>query len=187
MAPVPAPRIEAARLDGTLRPIVDRAGMNLQPQFLAGWPLDRLRLDRRRHGSCIAPRGLTIVPAEGGDASRVPRIPTNDAWVNEFVWARDSRSIYLQANDGTFGRGEHMFEQPVVRVCGRRRARRAHRTGPTVDFSISLSQRRPRGSPIKSVEARTMGDVVVMDAASRPRHEDHRRQPGAAATSRSAI
>ena len=67
----------------------------------------------------------------------------DDAWVNEFVWARDSRSIYFQANDGTFGRGEHMFEQPVVRVSiDDGRAERVA-SGATVDFSISLSQRRP--------------------------------------------
>ena len=41
--------------------------------------------------------------------------------MNEYVWARDSRSIYLQANDGTFGRADHMFEQPIVRLYGRRR------------------------------------------------------------------
>ena len=56
------------------------------------------------------------------------------------MWAPDSRSIYLEANDGTFGRGEHMFEQPLVRVSvADGRAERLG-SGPTVAFSISLSR-----------------------------------------------
>jgi len=86
----------------------------------------------------------------------------DDAWVNEFVWSRDSRSIYFQANDGTFGRGERMFDQPVARVSiDDGRAERIA-SGATVDFSISLS-RDGRRMAYKAVEGRTMGDVVVLD------------------------
>jgi dipeptidyl aminopeptidase/acylaminoacyl peptidase len=90
----------------------------------------------------------------------------DDAWVNEYVWAADSASIYLQANDGTFGRGEHMFEQALIRVSvvdGR--AERIDR-GAVVNYSLSLSK---DGSRIayRSIDGRTMGDLVVMDVATR--------------------
>ncbi|PYR45790.1 MAG: hypothetical protein DMF95_19800 [Acidobacteria bacterium] len=81
------------------------------------------------------------------------------------MWAPDSRSIYLQANDGTFGRAEHMFEQPVVRLSvADGRAERLG-SGPTLAFSIGVSSDGRRAA-YKSVDARAMGDVVVMDVAS---------------------
>jgi len=111
----------------------------------------------------MAPRSLTVVSARGG----VPRtFPMDGAWVNEFVWAPDSRSIYLQGNDGTFASREHMFEQPIVRV--RVEDGRAERIvpGATVDFSISLSAD-GRRLAYRAVEGRTMGDVFVLDTASK--------------------
>jgi dipeptidyl aminopeptidase/acylaminoacyl peptidase len=89
----------------------------------------------------------------------------DDAWVNEYVWTRDSQSIYLQANDGTFGRADHMFEQPVVRLTVADGKAVRVGSGPNVAFSISSSQDGTRLA-YKSVEARTMGDVAVMDPAS---------------------
>src|SRR4029079_4702894 len=85
--------------------------------------------------------------------------------VTDQVCSSASQSICLQANDGTFGRGAHMFEQPIVRltVADGKAARVG--SGPTVAFSISRSQDGARLA-YKSVEARTMGDVAVMDAAS---------------------
>ena len=110
----------------------------------------------------MAPRSLTIVPSDGGS---IRTFAMDDAWVNEIVWARDSRSIYFQANDGTFGRREHMFEQPVVRVSvDDGRATRVV-DGSTVDYSISLSDD-GRWLTYRAVEGRTMGDVFVQDTAS---------------------
>jgi Tol biopolymer transport system component len=110
----------------------------------------------------MSSRSLTVVAAAGG----APRVfVLDDAWVNEFVWSRDSRSIYFQANDGTFGRGERMFDQPVARVSiddgGPSASHRGDRR-----LSISLSQD-GRRMAYKAVEGRTMGDVVVLDVASR--------------------
>ena len=32
------------------------------------------------------------------------------------LWARDSASIFVLMNEGTFATGAHMFEMPIVRV-----------------------------------------------------------------------
>ena len=147
--------------DGTRRTIVDRAGMNTGPRYSPdGRQIAFISTNGRN--DVMAARGLTVVPAKGG----APRTyGMDDAWVNEYVWAPDSRSIYLQANDGTFGRGEHMFEQPLVRLTvADGRAERLG-SGPTVAFSISISSDGRRAA-YKSVGARTMGDVVVMEMGS---------------------
>jgi dipeptidyl aminopeptidase/acylaminoacyl peptidase len=81
------------------------------------------------------------------------------------VWSPDSRSIYLQANDGTFGRGEHMFEQPVVRLTVAGGGVERVGSGPTVAFAISLSGD-GRTAAYKSVAPRSMGEVAVMDTST---------------------
>ncbi len=156
-------RLYVARVSGSPSPrvIVDRAGMNDGPRFSPdGRSIAFTTTDGRT--DIMASRSLAIVPAGGGT---VRTIPMDDAWVNEFVWAPDSRSIYLEANDGTFGRGEHMFEQPVVRltVAGGRAARVV--PGRTVDYSISVSDDGGRIA-YRAAEGRTMGDVFVQDAST---------------------
>ena len=157
-------RVYAVALaDGTRRTIVDRPGMNTRPRFS---PDGRLIAFISTNGvtDVMATRSLTVVAAH----PHAPALRTfilDEAWVNEYVWAPDSRSIYLQANDGTFGRAEHMFEQPVVRLSvADGRAERLG-SGPTVAFSIGVSSDGRRAA-YKSVDARAMGDVVVMDVAS---------------------
>ena len=146
---------------GTARTVVDRAGMNTGPRFSPdGRSIAFISTGGRR--DIMASRSLTIAPASGG----APRtFGLDDAWVNEYLWAPDSTAIYIEANDGTFGRGVHMFEQPVVRVSvADGRAERIG-SGPTVAFSIGVS-RDGRRIAYKSVDARTMGDVCVMDSAT---------------------
>jgi dipeptidyl aminopeptidase/acylaminoacyl peptidase len=155
-------RLYAIALDGgARRTIVDRAGMNTGPRYSPdGGSIAFISTNGRN--DIMASRSLTVVPSAGG----TPRaFVLDDAWVNEYVWSPDSRSIYLQANDGTFGRADHMFEQPIVRLTVA--DGKAVRVGsaPTVAFSISRSG---DGATLayKSVDARTMGEVAVMDAAS---------------------
>ena len=146
---------------GAVRTIVDRAGMNTGPRFSPDGTSIAF-ISTGGHSDIMASRGLTIVPAAGG----APRAyPLDDAWVNEYVWAPDSRSMLIQGNDGTFGRGASMFEQAIVRVAvGDGRASRVD-SPPTVAFSLSIS-RDGRRLAYKRVEARTMGDVAVLDTAT---------------------
>jgi dipeptidyl aminopeptidase/acylaminoacyl peptidase len=148
--------------DGARRTIVDRPGMNTGPRFSPdGRAIAFISTNGRN--DIMASRSLTVVAASKGGAPRA--YPLDDAWVNEYVWAPDSRSIYLQANDGTFARAGHMFEQPIVRLTVADGKAERIGSGPTVAFSLTLSR---DGSTIayKSVDARTMGDVAVMKTAT---------------------
>jgi len=89
-------------------------------------------------------------------------LQSDGTWISEFIWARDSKSIYFGANEGTFASGAHMFEQPVVRLwIDDGRSERVI-PGATVDYSMSLSNV-GRRLAYRAVEGRTMGDVFVLD------------------------
>jgi dipeptidyl aminopeptidase/acylaminoacyl peptidase len=148
---------------GSPRTIVDRPGTNSGPRFS---PDGRSIAFISTNGKVdiMASRSLAVAAAQGGGPPRI--YPMDDAWVNEYVWADDSASIYLQANDGTFARRERMFEQALVRLSvADGHAERVDR-GAVVNYSISLSR---DGSRIayRTIDGRTMGDLVVMDAATR--------------------
>src|SRR5438128_4352789 len=106
-------RLYAIAVDGgTPRSIVDRKGINNGPRYSPdGQWLAFTTTDGKT--DIMASRSLAVVSARGG---AVHTFPMDDAWVNECAWARDSKSIYFEANDGTFSRGEHMFDQPIARV-----------------------------------------------------------------------
>ena len=155
-------RVYTVPIDGRdPRAIVDRPGMNTGPRFSPdGKQIAFISTDGQY--DVMASRSLTIVAAGGGPPRRYG---LDDAWVNEYAWAPDSRSLYLMANDGTFGRGEHMFEQPILRLHVADGRLERSSAGPTVAFSISASAD-GRRIAYKSVEPRTMGDVAVLDTAS---------------------
>jgi dipeptidyl aminopeptidase/acylaminoacyl peptidase len=146
---------------GQPRVLVDRPGMNTKPQVSPdGKQIAFISTSERLE--IMAPRSLTVVSLQNGAAS-TPRVyGLDDAWVNEFVWSADSKSIYLQANDGTFASHEHMFEQPIVRVQIADGRAETVVAGEAVNFSLSLSADGKRLA-YRSVESRTMGDVVVTD------------------------
>src|SRR6185436_4750673 len=155
-------RVYIAPLDGgATRAIVDRPGMNTGPRFSPdGRQIAFISTDGQY--DVMASRSLTIVAAAGG-APR--RYGLDDAWVNEYAWTPDSRSLYLMANDGTFGRGEHMFEQPILRLRVDDGRLERVSAGATVAFSISASAD-GRRIAYKSVEPRTMGEVAVLETGT---------------------
>ncbi|HKV99832.1 MAG TPA: S9 family peptidase [Vicinamibacterales bacterium] len=159
-------RLYAVRLaDLAVRQFVDRPGMNMKPQVSPdGKQVAFISTNHRLE--IMAPRSLTVVSLLGGEASTPRTYGLDDAWVNEFVWSADSASIYLQANDGTFASHEHMFEQPIMRVQIADGHAETVVAGPMVNYSLSLSAD-GKQLAYRSVTSRTMGDVVVMDLATR--------------------
>jgi len=91
----------------------------------------------------------------------------DDAWINDFVWSRDSRSIYTIPSDGTFASRERMFEQPIVRVWvdDFRNPAPEPSLPETVNYSLSLSNDGKRLA-FRSIKGRTMGDVYLADTAT---------------------
>ncbi|PYS56969.1 MAG: hypothetical protein DMF74_27285 [Acidobacteria bacterium] len=111
----------------------------------------------------MASRSLAVVPARGGP---VRTFGMDDAWVNEYMWARDSKSIYFEANDGTFSRGEHMFDQPIARLWVADGHAERLVAGQTVDYAPTISND-GRWLAYKAAEGRTVGDVFVMDIVTK--------------------
>ena len=158
-------KIFAVNVDsGAIRPIVDRPGMNMSPQFSPdGKRLSFITTSERT--GLIAPRGLAVADAAGRNAG-VRSYPMNGAWIAETLWAPDNQALFVTMNEGTFATGAHMFEMPIVRVslAGGKAERLG--TGATVEYSMSLT-RDGRTLAYREVRGRTMGEVVVMDVASR--------------------
>ncbi len=147
---------------GEPRAVVGRAGMNTSPQYSPdGQWIAFISTDGR--AEMMSVWGLHVVPAAGGPVKNLSAETGN--WVGEFTWNVDSRSILYIPNEGTGQRGEHMFEQPIMRVWLTGRSE-VITTGPVVNFSLSLS-RDGTLMAYRSVGARNMGDVYVMEIAGR--------------------
>ncbi|HKA35877.1 MAG TPA: S9 family peptidase [Thermoanaerobaculia bacterium] len=154
-------RIYAVAVEGGApRAIVDRPGMNSSPQFSP----DGSRIafvSSNGRSEIMAPRSLAVVAARGDAATRVYGM--DDAWITELIWARDGKSLFTLANDGTFAKAEHMFDQAIVRVSAD--TGKAERIpGAVLAYSLSLSRDGSRLA-FRSVEGRGMGDVFVLDLA----------------------
>ena len=154
--------IEAA--GGAPRPLVDRAGMNTSPQFSPDGASVAFVTTNTKIG-LLEPRGLGMVPVAGGETAAVRSFPLGGAWIGDMQWARDSASIFVLMNEGTFATGAHMFEMPVVRVNAATGAATQVVPGATVNYSISVSRDGARLA-YRAVEDRSMGDVYVQDLAS---------------------
>jgi dipeptidyl aminopeptidase/acylaminoacyl peptidase len=149
---------------GTARPVVDRGGMNVSPQFSPDGRHVSFVTTNGRTG-IISPRGLAVAPAAGGTAPTIKTYPMSGAWVAETLWARDSQSVLVTMNEGTFAAGAQMFEMPIVRVALDTGTATRVGSGASVQYSISQS-RDGRTIAYREVEGRTMGDVAVLDVAS---------------------
>ena len=147
-----------------IRPIIDRAGMNVSPQFSPDGTKLAFITTHERTG-IIAPRGLAVADVSGRNAG-IRAYPMNGAWIAEMQWAPDNRSLFVTMNEGTFATGAHMFEMPIVRVSLADGTADRLGSGATVEYSMSLS-RDGKTLAYREVQARTMGDLVVMDVASK--------------------
>jgi dipeptidyl aminopeptidase/acylaminoacyl peptidase len=149
---------------GEPRPIVDRPGTNRAAQFSPDGRWIAFISSGGVNGM-ISAQDLHVVAADGRSDTIRNLTASQEAWIGEFVWAPDSRSILYVPTEQTNVSGEHMFEQPVNRVTLADHRVTLVTPGPVVIFSLSMSR---DGSTIayKSVGARTMGDVATMDLAT---------------------
>jgi dipeptidyl aminopeptidase/acylaminoacyl peptidase len=158
-------RIHAVALDGSgSRTIVDRSGMNTQPQFAPDGASLAFITTNERVG-IIAPRGLAVVSAPATTKPVIKAFGLGGAWIGEMLWAQDSKSIFALMNEGTFATGAHMFEMPVVRISIVDGKAERIVSGATVNYSIG-SSRDGRLLTYRAVEGRTMGDVFAHDLAT---------------------
>ena len=150
---------------GDIRPVVDRAGMNVSPQFSPdGRKISFISTSERT--GIIAPRGLAIADASARNSNIRP-YPMNGAWIADVQWMPSSDAVIVTMNEGTFATGAHMFEMPAVKVTlADGKAERFGDDRATVQYNMSLSR---DGTTLayREVGARDMGDVVVMDVASK--------------------
>jgi dipeptidyl aminopeptidase/acylaminoacyl peptidase len=150
---------------GTARPIIDRPGMNVSPQFSPDGKKIAFVTTSERTG-IIAPRGLAVADASARNAN-IRAYPMNGAWIAEIAWTPDSDAVIVTMNEGTFAAGAGMFQMPAVRVSlGDGTAQRLGEERATLQYNLSLS-RDGRTIAFREVGARDMGDLVVMDVATR--------------------
>ena len=165
LAPYQTKIFAVAADGGASRAIVDRAGMNVSPQFSPDGKKISFVSTSERTG-IIAPRGLAVADASGRNAG-IRSFPMNGAWIADVQWMPASDAVIVTMNEGTFATGAGMFEMPAVKVnLADGTAERFGEERATLQYNMSLS-RDGRTLAYREVGARDMGDVVVMDVASK--------------------
>ena len=149
---------------GERRMLVDRPGVNRAPRFSPDGRWIAFISSGGQTGM-IAAMDLHVVSADGGSGIRNLSGQVQ-AWIGEFVWAPDSRSLLYIPNEQTNASGDQMFEQAVTRIWLDSGKIERLTSGPLVNYSVSLSADGSRMA-YKSVESRTMGDVSVMTLEDR--------------------
>jgi dipeptidyl aminopeptidase/acylaminoacyl peptidase len=149
---------------GERRVTVDRAGVNRAARLSPDGRWVAFISSGGQTGM-IAPMDLHVVSSDGRSGIRNLSKP-KQAWIGEFTWAPDSRSLLYVPNEQTNASGDQMFEQAVTRIWLADGQIEPLTSGATVNYSVSFSA---DGSRIayKSVESRTMGDVYVMTLEDR--------------------
>lgn len=148
-----------------MRTVVDRPGTNRAAQFSPDGHWIAF-VSTGGYEGMISAEDLYVVSADGRADTIKNLTAAQEAWIGEFVWAPDSRSILYITTEQTNYTGDHMFEEPISRVHLDSGHIDLMTPGPVVNFSLSMSQ---DGSKLayKSVEKRTMGDVFVMNVADK--------------------
>jgi dipeptidyl aminopeptidase/acylaminoacyl peptidase len=153
---------------GAPRALVDRPGMNTGVSYSPDGNWIAFQSTGGRV-AFLSTWGLHIVRASEPGTGEIRDLGAKtEAWAGQYVWSADSRSLVQVPGEGTGGRGEHMFEQPLWRVSIEDATIDALTPGRFVQFQPGLS-RDGRWLAYRSVEPRTMGDIEVMDLDTRQR------------------
>ncbi len=150
---------------GVRRTLLARPGTNRSPEYSPDGRWIAF-VSTGGYPGMISAEDLYIMAADGNPASIRNLTAAQEAWIGEFTWAPDSRSVFYIPNEQTNATGEHMFEQAIYQVFLADGRDELLTPGPVVNFSLSVSG---DGSLLayKSVASRTMGDVFVMGLADR--------------------
>jgi dipeptidyl aminopeptidase/acylaminoacyl peptidase len=143
---------------GEPRTILQRPGMNRAPLYSPDGQYIAFISAGGQEGM-VGAKDLYVMAADGNLDSI--RKLTAQAWMSQFLWAPDSRSIFYITGEQTQGSGEHMFEQPIMRVAVSGGKREVITPGAVVAYSPSLSK---DGIHLayKSVSPRDAGNLYAM-------------------------
>jgi dipeptidyl aminopeptidase/acylaminoacyl peptidase len=150
---------------GTPQAIVDWPGTNKTPRYSPDGKWIAF-ISTGGYDGMIAAEDLHIVAADGRTGSIRNLTGAQQAWIGEYAWAPDSRALFYISNEETSATGKHMFEQPIDRVWLDSGRMETLTPEPVANFSVSVSKDGKKLA-YKSVESRTMGDVVVMNLADK--------------------
>ncbi len=150
---------------GSPRVLVDRPGTNRTPQYSPDGRWIAF-ISSGGHDGMITALDLHVVSADGRPDTIRNLTAKKEAWIGQFLWARDSQSLFYIPNVQTNDSGDAMFEQAIVRVWLQDGRMESLTPGPVVNYLLSISA---DGSRIayKSVEKRNMGDLYVMTLSNR--------------------
>ncbi|HEX2715328.1 MAG TPA: hypothetical protein VHM88_24375 [Candidatus Acidoferrales bacterium] len=126
--------------------VVDRPGTNRAPQYSPDGRWIAF-ISSGGYDGMIAAQDLHVVSADGRPGTIKNLTAVKEAWIGEFIWAADSRSIFYIPNEQTSESGEHMFEQPIGRISLDKAAIDLVTPGPFVNFYMSLSKDCAKGTP----------------------------------------
>ena len=143
---------------GEPRTILQRSGMNRAAHYSPDGQSIAFVSAGGQEGM-IGAKDLYLMAADGRLDSI--RKLTDQAWMSQFVWAPDSRAIFYITGEQTHGPGEHIFEQPIMRVAVGGGPPEVITPGAVVAFSPSLSKDGTRVA-YKSVGPRDAGDVYTV-------------------------
>lgn len=149
-----------SREGGEPRAIIRRPGTNRMAQYSPDARFISF-ISSGGHTGMMNGQDLYIVAADG---SRPPSglTQSREVWVNEYIWAPDSRSLFYIPAEQTNAVGEHMFEQAIHRVWVSGDRLEVVTPGRVVNYSLTVSLDGQRLA-YRSVEPRTMGDVYLKE------------------------
>ncbi len=143
---------------GEPRTMLQRPGMNRAPHYSPDGQFIAF-ISAGGQDGMIGAKDLYVMTADGRPDS-IRRL-TDQAWMSQFDWAPDSRSIFYITNEQTNGTGQHMFEQPILRVAIGGGKPELITPGAVAAFSPSLSKDGTRLA-YKAVGPRDAGDVYAV-------------------------